>query len=409
VHSNIDTYALIGASEVCVTVGNSTTGLEALAFGKPLIEVRLPDQDYSYSSLGVAEPSSGFEDMGSKIEAILTQGLTPARSANVEKYLADNFAYRDGEALTRIADLVGAALQAKAEAARPPLSASGATRIPCSIILPVEDAPLEAVLATLEGIAAHTAGELYEVLIVNCASRPETRELLAALDGDVKVIPGEPGWSYAAACNRAVAETEGKYLVFLKPGLVPSQDWLAGLIQAAEDKSDSGVVGGQLLHPNGLLWHIGVAFDVNQSPFSIYRFLQREFWGAQKQREFKAVEFPFLLPRELFCRLGGFNTALHNRFEDIDFCLRVKKEGRRVLYTPESTSILQSTSWRPNPVQEQANRIRFYSTWTGMLWQDDGLYLKEDGLTHDTLSLLYRELAQRVAHGAKQSELSIGA
>ena len=31
------------------------------------------------------------------------------------------------------------------------------------------------------------------------------------------------------------------------------------------------------------------------------------------------------------------------------------------------------------------NRIRFYSKWTGFLWQDDEAYLKEDGLTHDGL------------------------
>jgi hypothetical protein len=45
------------------------------------------------------------------------------------------------------------------------------------------------------------------------------------------------------------------------------------------------------------------------------------------------------------------------------------------------------------------NRIRFFSKWTGYLWQDDENYLKEDGLTHDALSALYRELAARIASG----------
>jgi hypothetical protein len=52
--------------------------------------------------------------------------------------------------------------------------------------------------------------------------------------------------------------------------------------------------------------------------------------------------------------------------------------------------------------QEQLNRIRFYSKWTGFLWQNDDGHLKEDDLTHDALSALYRELAGRLAFGASQ-------
>ncbi len=84
---DVDTYALIGASEVCITVGNSTTGLETLAFGKPLLEVRLPDQPYSYSEKGVALQVFGFENLGEQIAAILDNGVPPETAAKVERYL----------------------------------------------------------------------------------------------------------------------------------------------------------------------------------------------------------------------------------------------------------------------------------------------------------------------------------
>src|ERR671923_1590806 len=103
---DFDTYALIGASDVCVTVGNSTTGLEALVFGKPLIEIRLPDQQYSYSQLGVAELARGFEDIGERAEAIFSRGLSPERAQQVEAYLAREFAFQDTAALGRIVGLV---------------------------------------------------------------------------------------------------------------------------------------------------------------------------------------------------------------------------------------------------------------------------------------------------------------
>ena len=399
---DFDTYALIGASEACVTVGNSTTGLEALAFGKPLLEVRLPDQPYSYSLLGVAEQAFGFEDIGEKIEAILTRGLSAAMAANVERYLAHNFAYRDDQTMERIVSLVTQSLAARSDAAKIPLSSPSHARIPVSIIFPIDDSPPQLLLATLEAIAGRTAAELFEVLLVNCASHDETKAILESLSGDVAVIDGEPGWSYAEACNEAAKKSLGKYLVFLKPGIIPEPGWLEGMLQAAEQEYDFGVVGGQVLNQNGLIWHIGAAFDVNQSPFSIYRFLPREFSGAAREREFNAVEFPFLVCRELFCRLGGLDVALHNRFEDIDFCLTVKRQGRRVLYTPACVMTRQAPSWSPGAERNLLNCIRFYSKWTGALWQNDGQYLREDGLTHDSLSALYRELSVRIAIGMRE-------
>jgi hypothetical protein len=39
-----------------------------------------------------------------------------------------------------------------------------------------------------------------------------------------------------------------------------------------------------------------VAFDINQSPFPLYRLLPPDFSGALWQREFRAVETPFLVP-----------------------------------------------------------------------------------------------------------------
>jgi GT2 family glycosyltransferase len=398
---DFDTYALIGASELCVTVGNSTTGLESLVFGKPLLEVRLPDQPYSYSALGVAEQAFGFEDLAEKIGAILARGLPKEMADSVERYLAHNFAYRDDKTMERIVALVKESLAARREAPRRRLGSTAPSHIRVSIILPVDDSAPEALLATLEGIASSSAPALFEVVIVDCAAGETSKAILQSLAGDVKVVSGRQDWSYAEACNQAVTDAVGEYLVFLKPGLVPGAGWLEGLLKVAEAERDVGAVGGQVLDKSGLLWHVGVAFDVNQSPFSIYRFLPREFSGAAKQREFKAVELPFLVSREVFCRLGGFNHALHNRFEDVDFCLSAKREGLRVLYTPHCAVTRAVASWQPEQERDQLNRIRFYSKWTGSLWQDDGDYLSEDGLTHDSLSALYRELAGRVLAGAK--------
>jgi GT2 family glycosyltransferase len=192
-------------------------------------------------------------------------------------------------------------------------------------------------------------------------------------------------------------------VVFLKPGLMVLQGWLEGLLQVVESESNIGVVGGLTVNQNGLIWHIGIAFDVNQSPFCLYRLMPAQFSAAQNPRHYRALEIPFMTSRDLFSRLGGFSTEFSNRFEDIDFCLRItERADLKAAYTPRSIVKLEHVSWLVSGEADQLNRIRFYSKWTGYLWQDDERYLSEDGLTHDRLSYMYRELAVRIAHGASQ-------
>jgi GT2 family glycosyltransferase len=154
-----------------------------------------------------------------------------------------------------------------------PLSAVRQEHIPCSLIVPVNDGSFDVLLPTLEAISTAVPAGLCEILLVNALGHAEARALLASMDEGVRVIAGEPEWSFAQCCNQAAAEAQGNYLVFLKPGFVPSAGWLEGLLGPIEGESTVGVMSGMVLNQNGLLEHVGVAFDVNQSPFSLYRLL----------------------------------------------------------------------------------------------------------------------------------------
>jgi GT2 family glycosyltransferase len=401
--SELDTYRLIGASEICVTVGNTTTGLEAIAFEKPVIECRLPDQTYSFADRGVAEVATGFEDLGSKCDAILEHGLPGRRQQQIEKYLDHNFAYRDQQTLRRIVDLVDESLQARSRTMTPvePVPIKSGVIFRCSIILPVDNVPPAMLMATLASIVENTPESLYEVIVIDCSTSAETKHLLAGLGGDVKCVPGEETWSYSSACNRGVEEAQGEYVVLLKPGLTVSPQWLESLLLIAEKESNVGVVGGLTVNENGLVWHMGIAFDVNQSPFCLYRLMPTQLPPIQKARPFKALKTPFVTSRNLYSRLGGLSTEFVNRFEDIDFSLSASvNAGLKVIYTPRAIFNLRYESWSACKKPDYLNRIRFYSKWAGHVWQDDESYLDEDGLTHDDLTRMYQELAHRIAQGA---------
>ena len=276
----IDTYALIGASDVCITVGNSTTGLEALAFDKPLLESRLPDQQYSFCAQGVAEAVGGFETFGPKCEEILNSGISKEWRCRIDRYLAHNFACRDNQTMGAILQLIDESLATRVRVQTPPapLACDHDIAFPCSIILPVDDSGPEALLSTLAAVSQNIPAELFEIIVVDCSSSAVVKEILQNLDGDVNVIAGELEWSFGTACNRAAKQARGKYLAFLKPGLAPKEGWLEGLLEVTELDDEVAIVGGMTLNKNGLIDHIGVAFDVNQAPFSIYQFLAVGFF-----------------------------------------------------------------------------------------------------------------------------------
>ena len=107
-------------------------------------------------------------------------------------------------------DLVKQSVASRSERSAMPLRSTSRVSVPCSIVLPIDNAPPEVVLATLRAISTSSAPELYEVLIVDCASRQETKEILSLLGGDVKIMAGSPEWSYAKACEEAAKGAGGK-------------------------------------------------------------------------------------------------------------------------------------------------------------------------------------------------------
>jgi GT2 family glycosyltransferase len=83
-----------------------------------------------------------------------------------------------------------------------------------------------------------------------------------------------------------------------------------------------------------------------------------------------------LVPREVFCRVGGFDEAYPTAYNDVDFCLRVNELGLSVvvsadaeLYHYESLSLGHHFSGlHAGREAEQVRRMR--NRWRAMLRED---------------------------------------
>jgi len=215
----------------------------------------------------------------------------------------------------------------------------------------------------LTSVSARTTYPRLEVVV--CDNGSLCAESLVALERlpHVRMTYAAPGpFNFAHKLNRAAARATGDYLVLLNDDIeVISPDWIEALLEYAQDPQ-VGAVGARLLYPDGRLQHIGVLMGVGG--ITGHAFHQHPgghpgyFGSARGPRNYSAVTAACLMTaRRHFEVGGGFDERLAIDFNDIDYCLRLRQRGLRVVYTPYAELIhLESSSipgrqWHPDAVQ----------------------------------------------------------
>ncbi|HRJ46239.1 MAG TPA: glycosyltransferase [Opitutaceae bacterium] len=107
-------------------------------------------------------------------------------------------------------------------------------------------------------------------------------------------------------------------------------------------QADVGAVGAQLVYPEKTLNHTGIVIGPHgglaDTPFAKANPADTPIAWHAAAREVSAVTGACLMTRtELYRRLGGFDEQDFGvAYNDVDYCLRVRAEGHRVIYTPQA-------------------------------------------------------------------------
>lgn len=188
-----------------------------------------------------------------------------------------------------------------------------------------------------------------EVVVVdNASDDPALPGLYADLEGrhGVRILRMDQPFNFSRMVNLGVAATKAELVLLLNNDVRFSQPGQIEQLLAAAMRPKVGVVDCRLLYPDGTTQHAGILLRpgsqrrVPVRAAHLFRGAAREAPGYLHQLRtmwnWQTVTGAVMaIRREVFERVGGFDeVALPVEYSDIDFCLRVRRAGLRVITLP---------------------------------------------------------------------------
>jgi ADP-heptose:LPS heptosyltransferase/GT2 family glycosyltransferase len=249
-----------------------------------------------------------------------------------------------------------------------------------SIIIPTV-ASRGFIRTAIESIRAHTAWPAYEIVVLDnipangSAGQLEWKAWIAGAADVVVEITDAFNWSRFN--NVGALAAGGSYLLFLNDDIeVTDKNWLHGLMEQAQ-RPEIGVVGPQLLYPDGRVQHAGM-FLARQAGRHAFRFYPADepgpFGLALTQRDVISVTGAcMMIRREVFDRLGGFDEAHAVVNNDLDFSLRARAAGFAVIYTP-SVSLIHHEMVSRADLADTHDSGAFLAAWGDLFLKGDPFF-----------------------------------
>lgn len=241
-----------------------------------------------------------------------------------------------------------------------------------SIVIPTRDG-MRHLRPCIESIIARTTYPNFEILVVD--NQSVESETLAYFEeiGErlgVRICKFNEPFNYSRMNNFAVSHVNGALVCLLNNDTeVISGDWLEEMAGRLLQPS-VGAVGAKLLFADGTVQHAGDTVGPGGCADHLHAGIGCDDPGygerALVAQELSAVTAACLLTTvDLYKSLGGLDEKnLPIAFNDVDFCLRVREAGHRVVWTPHALlyhheSVSRGKDETPERRKRAAGEVRY--------------------------------------------------
>ena len=156
---------------------------------------------------------------------------------------------------------------------------------------------------------------------------------------NVHVVRWEREFNYSAINNFGVQHAKGEYLLFMNNDIeLIAKNFVEEMLGFAQ-REDVGIVGARLLYEDDTIQHAGVVIGfggiAGHTFIGLHKSENSYFNRAMCAQDYSAVTAACMMSkRSVFDAVGGFTEELAVAFNDIDYCMKVRKLGKLVVYAP---------------------------------------------------------------------------
>jgi GT2 family glycosyltransferase len=212
-----------------------------------------------------------------------------------------------------------------------------------SMIIPTRDRA-DLLRKMVNSVFAKTDYKNYELVIVdNESSEAAALDYLDGLRKDRRAqihrVPGS--FNYSKLNNLGVSKARGNVIALMNNDLEAiNPDWLKEMLSHLM-RPEIGAVGARLWYPDGTLQHAGVILGSGGVAGHIHGGKRPDSGYFSRQhlaQNFSAVTAACMLVRkEVYQEVNGLDEInLPVAFGDVDFCLRLRRAGYRIVWTPHA-------------------------------------------------------------------------
>jgi len=274
-------------------------------------------------------------------------------------------------------------------------------------------------LECLRSLFAETTDLLYEVLVLDNASTDGSAEAIEAEFGNRIVLEkSNINYGFAGGNNRMASHAKGKYILLLNPDTIVLDGAVQRLVAFAKRKPTAGIWGGRTLfgdhslNPTSCwgdqtLWTLILAASGLSSLFRNSGVFNPEALGGWDRNGERDVDIVtgcfFLITRELWDTVGGFDETFFMYGEEADLCLRARALGAAPTVTSDATIIHYGGASEKVPADKYIKLLRAKSL---LIVRHFPPYLCDIGNWLLSMWPFTRSLAHRIlaALGRKPSE-----
>ena len=181
----------------------------------------------------------------------------------------------------------------------------------------------------------------YEFIIIeNNSVLPETfayYEKIEKEHDNVKVVYWEAGFNYSAINNFGFKFAKGDYIMLLNNDVeLITPDIFQSMLGFCM-RPEVGIVGAKLLYNDHTVQHAGVLVGAGGLADHVFKGIHEDDPGymgrAISSQDVSAVTAACLLvKRSVYEEVGGLEEEFEVAFNDVDFCLKVRKAGYLIVY-----------------------------------------------------------------------------